>query len=145
MMGQQPGRQNVLFYNFCLEKHISPDHLLRQINAFLDFDTICTYLRPFYSHTGRPSIDPELMIRMLLVGYCYGIRSERRLCEEVDLNLAYRWFCQLGLEDTVPYRTTPPSPRIVTVVLENLIYSGWYSIRLMARQRTSAFLLKKSK
>jgi transposase len=129
MMGQQPGRQNALFYNFCLEKHISPDHLLRQINAFLDFDTIRTYLRPFYSHTGRPSIDPELMIRMLLVGYCYGIRSERRLCEEVDLNLAYRWFCQLGLEDTVPYRTTPPSPRIVTVVLENLIYSGWYLIR----------------
>ena len=60
------------------------------------------HLAAFYSHTGRPSIDPELMIRMLLVGYCFGIRSERRLCEELHLNLAYRWFCRLGLEDKVP-------------------------------------------
>lgn len=102
MMGQLPAAQNALFYDFCLEKHIPSDHLLRQINEFLDFDAIRQHLKPFYSHTGRPSIDPELMIRMLLVGYCYGIRSERRLCEEVELNLAYRWFCQLGLEDAVP-------------------------------------------
>jgi len=102
MMGQLPAAQNALFYDFCLEKHISSDHLLRQINEFLDFDAIREHLKPFYSHTGRPSIDPELMIRMLLIGYCYGIRSERRLCEEVELNLAYRWFCQLGLEDAVP-------------------------------------------
>lgn len=106
MMGQQCARQNALFYDFCLETHISPDHLLRQIDGFLDFERIRQYLEPFYSHTGRPSIDPELMIRMLLVGYCYGIRSERRLCEEVDLNLAYRWFCQLGLEDEVPDHST---------------------------------------
>jgi len=65
-----------------------------------------THLAPFYSHTGRPSIDPELMIRMLIVGYCFGIRSERRLCEEVHLNLAYRWFCRLDLEDTVPDHST---------------------------------------
>jgi len=102
MMGQLPAAQNALFYDFCLERHIPSDHLLRQINEFLDFDAIRQHLKPFYSHTGRPSIDPELMIRMLLVGYCYGIRSERRLCEEVELNLAYRWFCQLGLEDAVP-------------------------------------------
>lgn len=102
MMGQLPAAQNALFYDFCLENHIPADHLLRQINEFLDFDAIRQHLKPFYSHTGRPSIDPELMIRMLLVGYCYGIRSERRLCEEVELNLAYRWFCQLGLEDAVP-------------------------------------------
>jgi len=102
MMGQLPAAQNALFYDFCLERHIPRDHLLRQINEFLDFDAIRLHLKPFYSHTGRPSIDPELMIRMLLVGYCYGIRSERRLCEEVELNLAYRWFCQLGLEDAVP-------------------------------------------
>jgi len=102
MMGQLPAAQNALFYDFCLERHIPRDHLLRQINDFLDFDAIRLHLKPFYSHTGRPSIDPELMIRMLLVGYCYGIRSERRLCEEVELNLAYRWFCQLGLEDAVP-------------------------------------------
>ena len=102
MMGQLPAAQNALFYDFNLEQHIPPDHLLRQINQFLDFDTIRNHLKPFYSHTGRPSVDPELMIRMLLVGYCYGIRSERRLCEEITMNLAYRWFCQLGLEDMVP-------------------------------------------
>jgi transposase len=61
---------------------------------------------PFYSDTGRPSIEPELMIRMLIVGYCFGIRSERRLCEEVHLNLAYRWFCRLGLEGAVPDHST---------------------------------------
>ena len=102
MMGQLPAAQNALFYDFCLEKHIPEDHLLRQIDQFLDFDQIRQHLQPFYSSTGRPSIDPELMIRMLLVGYCYGIRSERRLCEEVNFNLAYRWFCRLGLESDVP-------------------------------------------
>ena len=102
MMGQLPASQNTLFYEFCLEKHIPEDHLLRQIDQFLDFDQIRQHLQPFYSTTGRPSIDPELMIRMLLVGYCYGIRSERRLCEEVNFNLAYRWFCRLGLESDVP-------------------------------------------
>ena len=78
------------------------DHLLRGIDRFLDFSDLRQHLTEFYSHTGRPSIDPELMIRMLMVGYCFGIRSERRLCEEVHLNLAYRWFCRLGLEDKVP-------------------------------------------
>lgn len=63
-------------------------------------------LAPYYSHIGRPSIDAELMIRMLLIGYCYGIRSERRLCEEVSLNLAYRWSCRLGIEDAVPDHST---------------------------------------
>jgi transposase len=95
-----------LFYEFSLEQHIPDDHLLRQIDRFLDFDTIRQYLAPYYSHTGRPSIDPELMIRMLLLGYCYGIRSERRLCEEVNFNLTYRWFCRLGLEDPVPDHST---------------------------------------
>ena len=71
MMGQLPASQNALFYDFCLERHIPADHLLRQIDQFLDFDQIRQHLQPFYSTTGRPSIDPELMIRMLLVGYCY--------------------------------------------------------------------------
>lgn len=102
MMGQLPEAQNELFYDFCLEKRIPENHLLRKIDQFLDFDSIRKHLKPYYSHTGRPSIDPELMLRMLLIGYCYGIRSERRLCEEVDFNLAYRWFCKLGLEDEVP-------------------------------------------
>ena len=106
MMRQLPPAQNSLFYDFSLEQHIPEDHLLRQIDRFLDFDRIREYLQPFYSRTGRPSIDPELMLRMLLLGYCYGIRSERRLCEEVHFNLAYRWFCRLGLEQTVPDHST---------------------------------------
>lgn len=106
MMGQLPQQQNALFYEFCLESQIPDDHLLRQIDQFLYFNQIREHLEPHYSHTGRPSIDPELMIRMLLVGYCYGIRSERRLCEEIHFNLAYRWFCGLGLEDAVPDHST---------------------------------------
>jgi transposase len=102
MMGQQAGNQERLFYSFNLEEHVPADHLLRGIDRFLDLSALRQRLAPFYSHTGRPSIDPELMIRMLIVGYCFGIRSERRLCEEVRLNLAYRWFCRLGLEDQVP-------------------------------------------
>jgi transposase len=106
MMGQLPPAQNALFYDFNLEQHIPSEHLLRRIDTFLDFVAIREHLKPYYSQIGRPSIDPELMIRMLLIGYCYGIHSERRLCEEVSMNLAYRWFCQLGLEDAVPDHST---------------------------------------
>ena len=106
MMGQLAADQNALFYDFNIEQRIPDNHLLRKIDQFLDFDQIRSHLHSFYSHTGRPSIDPELMIRMLLVGYCYGIRSERRLCEEIDFNLAYRWFCRLGLEDAIPDHST---------------------------------------
>jgi transposase len=106
MMGQSGGKQNRLFYSFKLEDHVPANHLLRDIDRFLDLTDLRAYLAPFYSHTGRPSIDPELMIRMLIVGYCFAIRSERRLCEEVHLNLAYRWFCRLGLEDMVPEHST---------------------------------------
>lgn len=105
MMGQT-ANQDQLFYAFNLEDHIPRNHLLRGINRFLDLSTLRQHLAPFYSHTGRPSIDPELMIRMLVIGYCFGIRSERRLCEEVHLNLAYRWFCQLSLEDKIPDHST---------------------------------------
>lgn len=106
MMGQQCGVQDELFYSFSLEAHVPANHLLRGIDRVLDLTDLRRHLASSYSHTGRPSIDPELMIRMLLVGYCYGIRSERRLCEEVHLNLAYRWFCRLGLQDTVPDHST---------------------------------------
>jgi transposase len=92
MMGERSGSQGRFFYRFDLEERVPADHLLRKIGAVLDLSTLRSQLAPHYSHTGRPSIDPELMIRMLLIGYCYGLRSERRLCEEVDLNLAYRWF-----------------------------------------------------
>ncbi len=106
MMGQLPPAQNELFYDFCLDRHVPRDHILRQIDGVLDLRELRQHLKPFYSAIGRPSIDPELMIRMLLVGYCFGIRSERRLCEEVHLNLAYRWFCRLGLEGAVPDHST---------------------------------------
>jgi transposase len=106
MMGRQGGNQDRLFYSFNLESHVPADHLLRGIDRCLDLSDLRRQLAPFYSHTGRPSIDPELMVRMLLIGYSFGIRSERRLCEEVHLNLAYRWFCRLGLEDIVPDHST---------------------------------------
>ena len=106
MMGELPPDQNALFYEFCLENYVPQDHLLRKIDPFLDLSALREILSPFYSHTGRPSIDSEVMLRMLIVGYCYGIRSERRLCEEVHLNLAYRWFCRLGLEGKVPDHST---------------------------------------
>ena len=106
MMGQSGGAQEQLFYSFSLDDHVPPDHLLRGIDRFLDLTELRKHLSSFYSHTGRPSIDPELMIRMLIVGYCFGIRSERRLCEEVHLNLAYRWFCGLGLQGKVPDHST---------------------------------------
>lgn len=106
MMGQQGNVQGQLFYSFNLDHHVPTDHLLRGIDQFLDLSDLRRHLAPFYSHTGRPSIDPVLMIRMLVIGYCFGIRSERRLCEEVHLNLAYRWFCHLGLEDTIPDHST---------------------------------------
>src|SRR5919106_2461430 len=102
MMGERAVSQEALFYGFSLERHVPADHLLRSVDRFVDLSGLREQLRPFYSETGRPSIDPELIIRMLLVGYCFGIRSERRLCEEVHLNLAYRWFCRLGLEGAVP-------------------------------------------
>lgn len=95
-----------LFYDFCLEDHVPGDHLLRQIDQFLDLTELRRELAPFYCSIGRPSIDPELMIRMLIIGYCFAIRSERRLCEEVHLNLAYRWFCRLGLDGKVPDHST---------------------------------------
>jgi transposase len=106
MMGERTVAQEALFYSFNLERHVPADHLLRSIDRFVDLSGIREHLRPFYSATGRPSVDPELMIRMLIIGYCMGIRSERRLCEEVHVNLAYRWFCRLGLEGDVPDHST---------------------------------------
>ena len=106
MIGPKQEAWAVLFSEFSLEDHVPQDHLLRSIDRFVDLSSVRAYLADFYSHTGRPSVDPELLIRMLLVGYCFGIRSERRLCEEVHLNLAYRWFCRLDLNDRVPDHAT---------------------------------------
>jgi transposase len=108
MMGRQERDQGELFYEFNLDDLIPKDHLLRRMNAFVTvvLADLHQQLRSFYSDIGRPSVDPELMIRMLIVGYCYGIRHERRLCEEVKLHLAYRWFCKLDLDDKVPHHST---------------------------------------
>src|ERR1700676_374502 len=108
MMGRQTGDQSQLFYLFNLERRIPAGHLLRLINPVVTriLVELRDKLAPFYSGIGRPSIDPDLMIRMLIVGYCYGIRSERRLCEEVALHLAYRWFCRLDLDDKAPDHST---------------------------------------
>jgi len=102
MMGRREDSQVQFLYAFDLDKVVPADHLVRQIDAILDLSWVHRELRPYYSHTGRPSIDPVLMIRMLLVGYVFALRSERRLCSEVQVNLAYRWFCKLSVEDKIP-------------------------------------------
>ena len=102
MMGRSSQDQGQLFYSFNLEAAVPDDHLVRAIARVLDLSWVRAGLAPHYSHTGRPSIDPVLMIRMLVVGYVFAIRSERALCREVQLNLAYRWFCGLGIEDNIP-------------------------------------------
>jgi hypothetical protein len=143
MMGRQTTPER-LFYDFCLEEHVPAGHLLRQIDGVLDLDELRDQLKPFYSAIGRPSVDPELMVRMLLVGYCFGIRSERRLCQEVHLNLAYRWFCRLGLEGQVPLDllAQPPWPvpsgaSLPTGIRERgaPLYGSWPGPRRRLRNR----------
>jgi transposase len=102
MMGRRKDEQGQLFYAFDLDAAVPDDHQVRRIAAVLDLSWVHSELAPHYSHTGRPSVDPELMIRMLILGYVFAIRSERALCREVQLNLAYRWFCGLGIEDKIP-------------------------------------------
>jgi transposase len=136
MMGERQVDQGSLFYEFSLERHVPADHLMRSIDRFVDLGDLRARLAPFYSSLGRPSIDPELLIRMLLVGYSHGIRSERRLCEEVHLNLAYRWFCRLGLDGEVPdhstfsknrhgrFRDSDPMRHLFETVLRRCIAAG---------------------
>src|ERR1700755_477197 len=101
MMGRLKSDQGQLFYEFHLGDAVPEDHLVRKIDAVLDLSWLRSELAPHYSSMGRPSIDPELMIRMLVVGYVFAIRSERLICREVQVNLAYRWFCKLGIEDAI--------------------------------------------
>jgi transposase len=98
MMGRREDGQGQFFYAFDLDKVVPPE----QIDSVLDLSWVHKELALYYSHTGRSSIDPVLMIRMLIVGYVFAIRSERRICAEVRVNLAYRWFCKLGIEDKIP-------------------------------------------
>jgi transposase len=108
MMGRKERDQASLFYEFRLDDMVPKEHLLRRIDVLVTsaLGDLHRQLGSFYSDIGRPSIDPELLIRMLIVGYCYGIRSERKLCEEIRLHLAYRWFCRLDLDDPVPHHST---------------------------------------
>ena len=102
MMGRQNNDQGPLFYEFCLDEAVPDDHLVRKIDAVLDLSWVYAELAPHYPTLGRPSIDPVLMIRMLIIGYVFGLRSERLLCREVQVNLAYRWFCKLGIDHKIP-------------------------------------------
>ncbi len=132
MMGRQCGDKTSLFYEFRLEDRIPKDHLLRRINVFVTpvLGDMREQLRPYYSEIGRPSVDPELMLRMLIIGYCYGLRSERKLTQEVELHLAYRWFCRLDLDDKVPHHST---------FSENRLHTG--SERVMSFATSSSALL----
>src|ERR1700751_4039213 len=102
MMGRSNQDQGRLFYEFRLDEAVPDDHLVRRIRAFLDLSWVYAELAPYYSEIGRPSVDPVLMIRMLIIGYVFAIRSERQICGEFQVNLAYRWFCELDLEDAIP-------------------------------------------
>src|SRR3989440_10253726 len=102
MMGRLSHDQEQFFYSFRLDEAVSDDHPVREIAAVLDLSWVHSELAPYYSQLGRPSIDPVLMIRMLIVGYVFAIRSERALCRDVRVNLAYRWFCGLSIEDKIP-------------------------------------------
>src|SRR6476660_6393780 len=102
MMGRLSHDQEQFFYSFRLDEAVSDDHPVREIAAVLDLSWVHSELARYYSRLGRPSIDPVLMIRMLIVGYVFAIRSERALCRDVRVNLAYRWFCGLSIEDKIP-------------------------------------------
>src|SRR3974390_734255 len=111
MMGRLKSEQCQLFYEFHLSDAVPEDHLVRKIDAALDLSWLRSELASHYSSMGRPSIDPELMIRMLVVGYVFAIRSERLICREVQVNLAYRWFCKLGIEAIIPGPSSFSRPR----------------------------------
>jgi transposase len=106
MMGPRQVAEGALFYEVSIEDHVPPDPLSGAMDRLVDLGDVRRHPAPFCSSTGRPPVDPELMIRMLIVGYAFGIRSERRLCEEVHLNPAYRWFCRLDLAGPVPDHST---------------------------------------
>src|ERR1700723_1874938 len=105
MMGQH-SRSEALFYYFRLEDQVPETHLLRLIDKHISFAFVREKLKESYSDTGRPSIDPELLLRILLIGYLYGITSERKLVEELRMHLAWRWFTGLGFDQEIPHHST---------------------------------------
>jgi transposase len=136
MMGRLDHDQGQLFYSFCLDDVVPDDHLVRKIAAVLDLSWVHSELARFYPTVGRPSIDPELMIRMLIIGYAFAIRSERAICRDVQVNLAYRWFCGLSIEDNIPdhsafsrarherFRDSHMFRRVFERIVETCIASG---------------------
>src|SRR5260370_36204978 len=139
MMGRLERDQEQLFYSFCLEEVVPDDHQVRAIASVLDLSWVYGELSPHYPALGRPSIDPILMIRMLILGYAFGLRSERLLCREGRVNLSYRWFCVLSIEDKIPDHsafsraamsgsvTTTFFARSLSVSLEHVFRRGWVS------------------
>ena len=126
MMGHQSRQMTMLFVD--IESLIPETHLLRKIERMVSFDFIYDLLAPYYPATGRPSVDPVSMFKMLLIGYLYGIKSERRLVEEVQLNIAYRWFCGFELDDTIPNHSTFSKTRTRKWQQSDLFQKAFYEI-----------------
>ena len=147
MMGRLNRDQAQLFYSFSLEEVVPDDHLVRKIAAFVDLAWVRKELAPYYSNTGRPSIDPELIIRMLIIGYVFAIRSERMLCRELAVNMAYRWFCGLTIEDKVPDHRHSRAPAMSdfgratyfeassNVLLRRVLRRAWSGVRGLRSMR----------
>ncbi len=147
MMGRLERDQEQLFYSFCLEEVVPDDHQVGAIASVLDLSWVYSELSPHYPALGRPSIDPVLMIRMLILGYAFGLRSERLLCREVKVNLAYRWFCGLSIEDKIPdhsafsrarnerFVTTTFSAGSLSVSLRHVFRPGWSVVRSLRSMR----------
>ena len=126
MMGRQSRQMAMIFVD--MESLIPENHLLRQIDRVVSFDFIYTLLVPYYPAIGRPSVDPVSMFKMLLIGYLYGIISERRLVEEVRLNIAYRWFCGFELNDTIPDHSTFSKTRVRKWQQSEIFQKAFYEI-----------------
>lgn len=126
MMGRQSRQMAMIFVD--IESLIPETHLLRKIERMVSFDFIYDLLAPYYPATGRPSVDPVSMFKMLLIGYLYGIKSERRLVEEVQLNIAYRWFCGFELDDTIPNHSTFSKTRTRKWQQSDLFQKAFYKI-----------------
>ena len=141
MMGRLEQDQGQLFYSFCLEEVVPDDHQVRAIASVLDLSWVYGELSPHYPALGRPSIDPVLMIRMLILGYAFGLRSERLLCREVRVNLAYRWFCGLSIEDKIPDHSVfsrARNDRFRDSELEKRTQVGHHAMSVRCHERTSA-------
>jgi transposase len=147
MMGRLERDQERLLYSFCLEEVVPDDHQVRAISGVLDLSWVYGELSLHYPALGRPSVDPVLMIRMLILGYAFGLRSERLLCREVKVNLACRWFCGLSIEDKIPdhsafsrarnerFRDNDIFRRVFERVVEACISAGWSVVRSLRSMR----------